>query len=45
MTYIGDSMLGSAICEWFEGKKKHSDSFHHASLKRPSGRGAGAMFV
>jgi len=34
MTYKGDSMLGDAICVWFEGAKKIEDTFPHGMLKK-----------
>jgi uncharacterized protein YodC (DUF2158 family) len=33
MTVAGESQLGMVICEWFDGKKKMSDTFNAAVLE------------
>lgn len=34
MIYVGESEIGEAICEWFDGKKRQSGSFPYIALKR-----------
>lgn len=41
MIYTGKSQLGEAICEWFDGTKRHQETFAFVALKRyeaPQGR-------
>lgn len=34
MTYEGESMGGEAMCVWFDGKKKISETFAYTSLEK-----------
>jgi hypothetical protein len=35
MIYTGESMTGEAICEWFDGQRRHQETFALVALKRP----------
>ncbi|TIN15866.1 MAG: hypothetical protein E5Y51_16755 [Mesorhizobium sp.] len=40
MIYTGKSMTGEAICEWFDGTRRHQETFAFIALKKfeqPSG--------
>jgi uncharacterized protein YodC (DUF2158 family) len=34
MIYTGKSQLGEAICEWFDGRQRHQESFSFTALKK-----------
>lgn len=34
MIYTGKSQVGEAICEWFDGRQRHQDSFSFSALKK-----------
>ena len=46
MTYEGQDMAGQAICTWFVGTKKSTETFNERSLekgKKPSGFSQGRV--
>lgn len=34
MIYTGESQLGEAICEWFDGRRRHQETFAYIALKK-----------
>lgn len=36
MIYTGESQLGEAICEWFDGRQRHQETFAFTALKKYS---------
>ncbi len=34
MIYTGKSQIGEAICEWFDGRQRHQDTFSFSALKK-----------
>lgn len=34
MIYTGKSQIGEAICEWFDGRQRHQETFSFTGLKK-----------
>lgn len=34
MIYTGESQVGEAICEWFDGRQRHQETFAFVALKK-----------
>lgn len=34
MIYTGKSQMGEAICEWFDGTRRHQDTFSFVALRK-----------
>lgn len=34
MIYTGESQIGEAICEWFDGRQRRQDTFSFTALRK-----------